>query len=343
MDDLLPVAPNGSLAFSRCKDDGRLWVQLVEKAYAKAFGCYEAIQGGYVHQALMDLAGGVGETLQLHDDEGRLALSEDAVWAALQSAWQSGALLGAGSNTGSNSQDEDGIVLGHAYAVIGLYEEQSSGLRLLRLRNPWGHGDWSGDWGLGSDKWTAFYRRALHQPEELDDGRFWMDFSHFLLLFETLFLCRLMPHRLTLDSAWRLHDGSAAGPKEPKGCPHFLLQSETDVTVHLELEQQTVTAKEAEAMQAQGLQQGLGENGYAFIQLYVLELQGQRAERISRSQVRGWANDGRLANERTVSTAMQLRAGTPYTLVLLHLPGRHRALLLALRAERAARRPHRHE
>lgn len=42
VDGFVPVKPSGtSLVFSRCREgDEELWVILLEKAYAKAYGCY---------------------------------------------------------------------------------------------------------------------------------------------------------------------------------------------------------------------------------------------------------------------------------------------------------------
>jgi hypothetical protein len=37
-----------------------------------------------------------------------------------------------------------GILQRHAYALVDLKEV--SGYRLVRIRNPWGHGEWSGPW-----------------------------------------------------------------------------------------------------------------------------------------------------------------------------------------------------
>jgi hypothetical protein len=37
------------------------WIPLIEKAYAKLHGCYEAIHGGSISQALVDLTGGIAE------------------------------------------------------------------------------------------------------------------------------------------------------------------------------------------------------------------------------------------------------------------------------------------
>ena len=66
-----------------------------------------------------------------------------------------------------------GIVTGHAYTILRTYQspaipvaDDSKGeggdaegegepLRLVELRNPWGHGEWKGDWCPGSRCWTA--------------------------------------------------------------------------------------------------------------------------------------------------------------------------------------------
>jgi hypothetical protein len=50
------VAGYQSLLYSRSKHS-QLWVPLLEKAYAKAYGCYAAISGGHIPEALFDLTG----------------------------------------------------------------------------------------------------------------------------------------------------------------------------------------------------------------------------------------------------------------------------------------------
>ena len=69
IDDRLPVTENPrraelafdtKLAFSRCGSDESgqmLWSSLLEKAYAKAHGSYQAISGGQISEALLDLTG----------------------------------------------------------------------------------------------------------------------------------------------------------------------------------------------------------------------------------------------------------------------------------------------
>ena len=45
------------LEFSNCARQGVLWVPFLEKAYAKIYGSYHAISGGWIHEAMFDLTG----------------------------------------------------------------------------------------------------------------------------------------------------------------------------------------------------------------------------------------------------------------------------------------------
>ena len=60
IDTLLPY-DNASkhLVYGSCTDPTEFWVALMEKAYAKLHGCYEALNGGTMDTAMVDLTGGV--------------------------------------------------------------------------------------------------------------------------------------------------------------------------------------------------------------------------------------------------------------------------------------------
>ena len=64
VDDLLPCRAGGATAFGSAARR-QLWVPLVEKACAKAFGSYEALEGGTIAEALALLTGFPTERLTL--------------------------------------------------------------------------------------------------------------------------------------------------------------------------------------------------------------------------------------------------------------------------------------
>jgi len=84
----------------------------------------------------------------------------------------------AGSNSGSDTTMVGGIAQGHAYSVLKCVSV--SGFTLLQLRNPWGFGEWDGDWSDESSLWEQNPEVAAElNPEVADDGTFWMALEDF--------------------------------------------------------------------------------------------------------------------------------------------------------------------
>ena len=65
----------------------------------------------------------------------------------------------------------------------------TKGLRLVRIRNPWGRTEWSGAWGRESEKWTASLRDKLPMTSS-NDGTFWMAYSDVLMRFGEIDVCK---------------------------------------------------------------------------------------------------------------------------------------------------------
>lgn len=50
VDDRFPVDADNRLVMAECRTSNCFWVPILEKAYAKLYGSYEAIESGSVHQ-----------------------------------------------------------------------------------------------------------------------------------------------------------------------------------------------------------------------------------------------------------------------------------------------------
>lgn len=72
------------LVFAKCVNEEELWVPLIEKAYAKLFGCYEALKAGNIDEGLVDMTGLACEKVELHDKKTEeFNLDKEEFWREL--------------------------------------------------------------------------------------------------------------------------------------------------------------------------------------------------------------------------------------------------------------------
>ncbi|KAI3461898.1 hypothetical protein Pfo_018561 [Paulownia fortunei] len=215
VDDWIPCESPGKPAFATSRKGNELWVSLLEKAYAKLHGSYEALEGGLVQDALVDLTGGAGEEIDMRSAQSQIDLASGRLWSQLLRFKQEGFLLGAGSPSGSDVHvSSSGIVQGHAYSILQVREVD--GHKLVQIRNPWANEvEWNGPWSDSSPEWTDRMKHKLKHVPQAKDGIFWMSWQDFQIHFRSIYVCRVYPPemRYSVHSQWR---GYSAG-----GCQDY--------------------------------------------------------------------------------------------------------------------------
>lgn len=209
LDGYIPCI-NNRPAFNSNKS-GHLWVILLEKAWAKIHGGYYNINSGLTREALHDLTGAPAKTLFVED------FKQDDLWLKLLKYQYKKFILTAGSDNLNNGQDnyisKIGIAGSHAYSLLGIYEMvfykeryivlpfekrnqfikmNNKGLvieRIFKLRNPWGKGEWKGDWSDNDKRWNSQLKKEMNHSIE-EDGTFYIGYKSFIKYFSDIQVCK---------------------------------------------------------------------------------------------------------------------------------------------------------
>ena len=196
-----------------------------------------------------------------------------------------------------------------------------------------GEGEWEGDWGNSSDKWTQKLRTLCDWPESTEtDGVFFMAFEDFATQFQRVYVCRVFDNiteltpqgtpikkestalipsssaqswcRVSLSGEWR--GSTAAGhvchlkkypDRKTENNPQYKLQlvDSRPAVVFLTLTQPTQT----------------GGRPYFFISLLVLKKNGCRAHEVKKSEL--VAGNTKCRNSREICAEVNLEPGVVYT------------------------------
>jgi len=241
VDDLIPTR-DGVPVFTYSKDRDEFWGALLEKAYAKIHGSYEALDGGNLSDALVDFTGGVSELISLESDGGLKLFEEEEkktdLYNRIFQEVSEHALVCCAirARKGEEQQKtEYGLVKGHAYGVTAVkkvpigdtglvaFFKGREKVPLVRLRNPWGEKEWNGAFSDGSVEWrsiTSKEKEKLGLVTE-DDGEFWMPWDDFVIQFTDVSINHLINTSLfSFSKTWKEYVSVSAWtrPDRAGGC-----------------------------------------------------------------------------------------------------------------------------
>eukprot|EP00435_Cladocopium_sp_Y103_P040302 s3850_g10.t4 len=200
VDDLVPGRPGSPLGAYPAH--GTIWISLLEKMTAKLSDTnYEMMKGhGNRYDAGLEIRTGMdmvclmygGHTLSVNTPESNDVKFVDFIEFLIQEP------LTVITCCPKNPKRGDGLIAHHAYGVVGMCTVDD--IQLVKLQNPWGHSEWTGDWSDKSTKWEEHPQVAeklMFNPE--DQGSFYISRQDFVDNFTSFLYNRITPLRAADD------------------------------------------------------------------------------------------------------------------------------------------------
>ncbi|TNN13428.1 Calpain-B isoform 3 [Schistosoma japonicum] len=232
VDDRLPTYQR-SLVYIHSTEKNEFWSALLEKAYAKLCGSYEALKGGTTSEALEDFTGGIFEMFDLKNE------TPPNLLQVMLKSQELSSLMACSIQADPNTFEArlpNGLIMGHAYSVTSVklldisVPNKTGKIPLVRVRNPWGdESEWKGAWSDKSKEWSLI---SPEQRQQLgltfdDDGEFWMSYQDFVSNFEKLEICHLGPQsmgEMQGNRVWEMciEEGCWKRRVSAGGCRNFL-------------------------------------------------------------------------------------------------------------------------
>lgn len=123
IDDFIPCRQSGKVHFCRNANPNEIFAMLIEKAYAKLHGCYEAISYGLIEKVLEELTPAAGIQCIRTDKIPRKELC-DKIWEYMEGCMNNNSIIGCGrfvaDPMGENPSIRQGISLGKLYQVVDI-------------------------------------------------------------------------------------------------------------------------------------------------------------------------------------------------------------------------------
>lgn len=185
VDDLLPYWEGqrpGYMSYKKRKTintgmskNGAWWLPILEKSFSKQFGSYEQTASGQEIQALRAMT-----NLPVTDHEPDKMGGPDKVFDFVTKHDKAQAAM----TTGCCNDSYGKLYGGHAYTMLGTVK-LSNGVRLMKIRNPWGSEVYRGAWHDKDPAWTPAFKKEANLVVA-NDGVFHIPVEQYVKTFDTL-------------------------------------------------------------------------------------------------------------------------------------------------------------
>ena len=193
IDDFLPIYKNSQKPCFAQPHQNKIWVMLLEKAWAKINGGYANIIKGLPCEAFEFLTGVGSLSFNIKNkDLDDLNEYKYEIIKNVQIADKNKCFISCSTNNNENIE-KVGLVKDHAYTLVDFNEIENNigqNIYLFRLRNPWSKGEWNGDWSDKSNLWNENIKKQVKYNDK-EDGIFFMNDNDFFKYFSRVEICNI--------------------------------------------------------------------------------------------------------------------------------------------------------
>jgi len=207
VDDYFPCDSKKNFPCFAFSKDGSLWINILEKCYAKAKGSYCLLENGSYEQTIRELT---GAPISILDN------SNENLLGSIKEACNKNWIITASAGETEASREllrEVGLIPLHTYIIMDIYDlsqldetnnnfqnnlnisnsqlifSNSNYDNILKIKNPWGKNEWIGDWSDYSNLWRDDLKIKLNYNSQANC--FYMNFKDFKHYFSKIQICKI--------------------------------------------------------------------------------------------------------------------------------------------------------
>ena len=198
IDDYIPFIKNKNKPYFSHPNNNEIWVILLEKAWAKINGGYSKIIEGWPSEVLSCITG-FNTSFLINDDYSE---EEDTLFYTLDNFLnKTDSLLLVTTKSEQKKIDkemeEKNLIKSHTYILEGvviLYTKNQNKVKLLKISNPWGYREWTGDYSDKSVLWENFSDeiKKKYFDKEKKKNIFFISIEDFLKYFIRIDICLMI-------------------------------------------------------------------------------------------------------------------------------------------------------
>ena len=197
LDDMIPVKKGTKEPIGAKTNNEVVWGLFLEKAWAKINGGYANICIGNPKDVFETLTPFACLPIEIATENPK------TFWKNIRDSDAFDCIMTC-STDGRDNLKSKGLLNNHTYCLRSAYEKPifEDKVKLLKLNNPFGKGEWNGEWSDNSDKWNDETKELFQFGEKKDDGEFYISYEDFIQYFSDVAIC--VPYKPFLSRSFKI-------------------------------------------------------------------------------------------------------------------------------------------